>query len=310
MIQNVAPMMGFEVERAEILSNNMPEEPQLDTQRSNISTDMRDEIKNMIDARVKEQLNESLSNLNLSTQEEETKPKNQAVHHGIICDVCRVSPIKGIRFKSLIKEDYDLCEKCEKTNNVDHPMIRFRKPVAKRAFCLNRHWKKYSQPFRNLYQRQEEGGNQSRQTNPFEAMFGGARRCPRQQGPNVMNANMNFEAGLEGLNNFLGSIFDMQKMHCNTKDAQPKTEEKPKAEEKKQEEAPKPKKAHKLAHIRTPQQTNNLPKEDPRLEGVVDKVLAILPHLPRDVVKEFVAEKDLIETDENSRLEAVIKQFM
>merc|ERR1712222_232056 len=62
MIQNVAPMMGFEVERAEILSNNMPEEPQLDTQRSNISTDMRDEIKNMIDARVKEQLNESLSN--------------------------------------------------------------------------------------------------------------------------------------------------------------------------------------------------------------------------------------------------------
>merc|ERR1712032_1732307 len=164
---NVAPMMGFEVERAEILSNNMPEEPQLDTQRSNISTDMRDEIKNMIDARVKEQLN-----------------------------------------------------------------------------------------------------------------------------------------------NFLGSIFDMQKMHCNTKDAQPKTEEKPKAEEKKQEEAPKPKKAHKLAHIRTPQQTNNLPKEDPRLEGVVDKVLAILPHLPRDVVKEFVAEKDLIETDENSRLEAVIKQFM
>merc|ERR1712032_1230494 len=286
MIQNVAPMMGFEVERAEILSNNMPEESQLDTERSNISTDMRDEIRSMIDARVKEQLNESLSNLNLSTQEEETKPKNQAVHHGIICDVCKVSPIKGIRFKSLIKEDYDLCEKCEKTNNVDHPMIRFRKPVAKRAFCLNRHWKKYSQPFRNLYQRQEEGGNQSRQTNPFEAMFGGARRCPRQQGPNVMNANMNFEAGLEGLNNFLGSIFDMQKMHCNTKNA------------------------HKLAHIRTPQQTNNLPKEDPRLEGVVDKVLAILPHLPRDVVKVFVAEKDLIETDENSRLEAVIKQFM
>ena len=65
-------------------------------------------------------------------------------------------------------------------------------------------------------------------------MFGGARRCPRQQGPNVMNANMNLEAGLEGLNNFLGSIFDMQKMHCNAK---PKTtEEKPKAEEKKQEE--------------------------------------------------------------------------
>lgn len=76
MIQNVAPMMGFEVERAEILSNKKPEDEQLDTSRSNISTDMRDEIKSMIDARVKEQLNESLSNLNLSTQEEETKPKN------------------------------------------------------------------------------------------------------------------------------------------------------------------------------------------------------------------------------------------
>jgi len=151
MIEEVAPMMGFEIERAEILSNNMPEDVQLDTERSNISTDMREEIKNMIDARVRDQLNESLSNLNLSTHAEEVKPISQVIHQGITCDACKVSPIKGIRYKSLIKEDYDLCEKCEKTNNTDHPMIRFRKPVAARTFCLNKHWKKYSEPFRNIY---------------------------------------------------------------------------------------------------------------------------------------------------------------
>jgi len=65
-----------------------------------------------------------------------------------------------------------------------------------------------------------------------------------------------------------------------------------------------------LAHIRTPSQTNSAPKEDPRLEKTVDKILAILPHLPRKSVKEFVVLKNLVNTDENSRLEAIIKQFM
>lgn len=61
-------------------------------------------------------------------------------------------------------------------------MIRFRKPIAKRTFCLNRHWKKYSEPFRRMYEKKDQHGNQGgcdRQQNPFEAIFGGARRCPR-----------------------------------------------------------------------------------------------------------------------------------
>jgi hypothetical protein len=35
-----------------------------------------------------------------------------ALHHGIICDGCGVNPIAGPRFKSLSREDYDLCEEC------------------------------------------------------------------------------------------------------------------------------------------------------------------------------------------------------
>lgn len=37
---------------------------------------------------------------------------NGCVHYGVGCDGCGVTPILGIRYKSLIKENYDLCSSC------------------------------------------------------------------------------------------------------------------------------------------------------------------------------------------------------
>lgn len=34
------------------------------------------------------------------------------IHHGVACDQCRVSPIVGVRFKSIHKRNYDLCDNC------------------------------------------------------------------------------------------------------------------------------------------------------------------------------------------------------
>ncbi|KAL3695035.1 hypothetical protein R1sor_008686 [Riccia sorocarpa] len=36
----------------------------------------------------------------------------ESVHHGVVCDSCGVSPILGVRYKSTVKEDYDLCSSC------------------------------------------------------------------------------------------------------------------------------------------------------------------------------------------------------
>jgi next-to-BRCA1 protein 1 len=36
----------------------------------------------------------------------------QACHRGIICDACDMTPIVGPRYKSIVKDDYDLCAAC------------------------------------------------------------------------------------------------------------------------------------------------------------------------------------------------------
>lgn len=36
------------------------------------------------------------------------------VHPNVVCDGCQVSPIVGPRFRSLVRQDYDLCESCMK----------------------------------------------------------------------------------------------------------------------------------------------------------------------------------------------------
>lgn len=38
---------------------------------------------------------------------------NTVLHHGVTCDGCGQSPIQGPRYKSLSKEDFDLCSACE-----------------------------------------------------------------------------------------------------------------------------------------------------------------------------------------------------
>ncbi|KAL3695027.1 hypothetical protein R1sor_008678 [Riccia sorocarpa] len=39
-------------------------------------------------------------------------PVCESVHHGVECDACGKSPIVGVRYKSTVKENYDLCSSC------------------------------------------------------------------------------------------------------------------------------------------------------------------------------------------------------
>lgn len=43
----------------------------------------------------------------------------KVVHRGITCDGCGVGPIRGIRYKSATRQDFDLCERCESARWAD-----------------------------------------------------------------------------------------------------------------------------------------------------------------------------------------------
>jgi Zinc finger, ZZ type len=57
----------------------------------------------------------------------QAKPQGSSsvVHSNIICDACRKGPLEGIRYKSIIDNDFDLCEKCVLLDAYKfHPFIR------------------------------------------------------------------------------------------------------------------------------------------------------------------------------------------
>jgi len=55
--------------------------------------------------------------------------QNAATHHGIVCDKCNMSPIVGVRYKSVLRADYDLCEECEKEHDPKDPLIKIKTPI-------------------------------------------------------------------------------------------------------------------------------------------------------------------------------------
>lgn len=174
-IMELAPMMGFEIERADIVTKESPAPEKgmnvstCETSRSSMTVDMKDEIQRLIQEQVKEELRRS----GVATAPVEVPVKEEddckTVHTGFTCDGCGVNPIVGIRYNSLVQQNYDLCSKCEKTNHNDHPMIRFRNNTH-RGLAHGRGWYKMNKII-NLHN--------------TDAM-NGARQCPRRVGPQVV----------------------------------------------------------------------------------------------------------------------------
>jgi len=58
----------------------------------------------------------------------------EAIHYRVKCDGCGVAPIRGIRYKCGVCSDYDLCEKCEASQQHDpqHILLKIARPMCRR----------------------------------------------------------------------------------------------------------------------------------------------------------------------------------
>ncbi|XP_055332393.1 uncharacterized protein LOC129584283 isoform X2 [Paramacrobiotus metropolitanus] len=73
---------------------------------------------------------ERIASVRHSNADISTHGQNVTVHRQVTCDVCRSTPITGIRFKCLTCPDYDLCETCLARNHRQHDFFAIRKPRA------------------------------------------------------------------------------------------------------------------------------------------------------------------------------------
>ena len=58
------------------------------------------------------------------------------VHGGVTCDGCNMSPIVGPRYKCLVRDDFDLCTRCNSLEAEPFPKVRV--PAAKVRVCRRR----------------------------------------------------------------------------------------------------------------------------------------------------------------------------
>lgn len=114
----------------------------------------------------------------------DSKHEFETVHYGIVCDNCGVSDFKGRRYKCMITPDFDLCEKCERSIDHAHPMVRM---VNSTPHTRKLDWGFHNMRSRPWFQKAMniELTEEQKEMNQEEKKkcWGGRRRCPRGMGP-------------------------------------------------------------------------------------------------------------------------------
>jgi len=58
----------------------------------------------------------------------EATQQAKPVHRSIICDGCGANPIVGVRYKCSVRDDFDLCEVCEREDSSGHAYLKIKTP--------------------------------------------------------------------------------------------------------------------------------------------------------------------------------------
>jgi next-to-BRCA1 protein 1 len=64
-----------------------------------------------------------------SAAKETAQDTSSIVHTGVQCDVCSVNPIVGPRYKSIVRNNYDLCNACYAKNGVEGNYNKIERPL-------------------------------------------------------------------------------------------------------------------------------------------------------------------------------------
>ena len=130
------------------LNNNLLNNNNDDINNENIEEENEDEdnVENEIKSMVKEKMKQLEDNLveklyrNLQNEikkektliiEDNNKELSNNIHKGIVCNMCGIENIKGIRYKCAQCSNFNLCNNCEKEYNhdINHIMIKIRNPI-------------------------------------------------------------------------------------------------------------------------------------------------------------------------------------
>jgi len=92
----------------------------------NVSTWVFDMI-NLAMMSLKEGENSELWNMHMNSWS-----NKEAIHNGVRCDGCGISPIQGIRYKCSVCPNFDLCPNCESTGKhpISHPLLKMIRPTC------------------------------------------------------------------------------------------------------------------------------------------------------------------------------------